>query len=62
MFILHGESHAFNYKELKEDYGIGSYPPEQKGLHLRILLKDKKIPFKRPCFFKACIVYTEQVG
>lgn len=43
-------------------YGMGSYPPRLKGLHLRTLRIPSAIPLKTPYFNIAPFVYSEQVG
>lgn len=43
-------------------YFTGSYPPLQKGLHLKILLMAINKPFSAPYFSMACIAYSEHVG
>lgn len=42
--------------------GTGSYPPDENGLHLKILQIASKIPFKDPCLQIASNAYVEQVG
>ena len=43
-------------------YGTGSYPPFEKGLHLKILHKASAPPFRAPYFSTASNPYKEQVG
>lgn len=43
-------------------YGTGSYPPFEKGLHLKILHKARNPPLKTPYFSTASKPYSEQVG
>ena len=42
--------------------GTGSYPPLQKGLHLKILQTLKSNPLKKPWISNASRAYEEQVG
>ena len=42
--------------------GTGSYPPDENGLHLKILPIASKIPFKGPCLQVDYNAYVEQVG
>jgi hypothetical protein len=42
--------------------GTGSNPLFPQGWHRAMRLTDSHIPFKGPCFFNACIAYSEHVG
>ena len=44
------------------NYGTGSYPPFEKGLHLKILHNASAPPFKAPYFSIASNPYCEHVG
>ncbi len=44
------------------DYGTGSTPPFENGLHLNILFKAKYVPLKGPYFSIASNAYCEHVG
>lgn len=44
------------------NYGTGSYPPFEKGLHLNIRHNANALPFKAPYFSTASNPYSEQVG
>ena len=48
--------------ENTSNYGTGSYPPFEKGLHLNILKIAKRLPLTTPCFSNASMAYSEQVG
>ena len=48
--------------ENTSNYGTGSYPPFEKGLHLNILHIASPNPFIGPYFNIACLEYSEQVG
>ena len=43
-------------------YGTGSYPPLQKGLHLKIRHAAKSPPLSAPYFLIASAAYSEHVG
>jgi hypothetical protein len=43
-------------------YGTGSYPCPPQGWQLETRLIVSHKPFIGPCFFKASIPYSEQVG
>jgi len=42
--------------------GTGSYPPLEKGLHLKIRQIANALPLIAPCTSIASIAYEEQVG
>src|SRR5687768_6562020 len=44
------------------NYLTGSYPLPPQGLQERILLTDIYKPLKTPCFLRAWMLYSEQVG
>ena len=58
-------SYAVNNKSDTDKYlhyGTGSYPPFEKGLHLKILQKANAPPLSAPYFSTASSPYWEQVG
>ena len=46
----------------RKNYGTGSYPPCDSGLHRRILHVANRLPFAAPCFWIASSAYCEHVG
>ncbi len=47
---------------LRCSYGTGSYPPFEKGLHLKILHIASSPPLSAPYFCMASSPYWEQLG
>lgn len=50
-------------RSLKEKLsGTGSYPLPPHGLHRQMRHTARMNPFMGPCFMRACLAYSEQVG
>lgn len=47
---------------LLSSYGTGSYPLPPHGLQRNILHIARARPLTGPCFFNACLAYSEHVG